>query len=104
MTRENWEDGALEAALRRALPRPDAAAVARLEAAVARRIARAPLPAPLGPMGQLQRLLPSLAPAGWGALAAGLGCALWLGLHPVSTAPIDPLGPLLSLPVAGEFL
>ncbi|MCO6417856.1 hypothetical protein JYK14_17040 [Siccirubricoccus sp. KC 17139] len=108
MTRKHWEDDALEAALRRALPRPDAAAVARLEAAVARRIARSPLPAPPGPLVRLRAGLPELIPAGWGALAAAAGCAVWLGLHPVThaapQAAYDPLGPLLSLPVAGEFL
>jgi len=88
--------------LRRDLPRPDPAAAARLQIAVARRIARAPLPGRPGPLGRLLALLRPAAPAGWGALAAMATCALWLSLSPPRAAPEDPLGPLQTLPLAGD--
>jgi hypothetical protein len=88
----------LDTRLRQDLPQPDAAAVTRLQAAVARRIARAPLPAPPGPLAWLR----PAAPAGWGALAAMATCALWLSLSPPRAAPEDPFGPLQTLPLAGE--
>ncbi|MBL6456835.1 hypothetical protein JMJ55_15970 [Belnapia sp. T6] len=92
----------LDARLRRDLPQPDAAAVARLQEAVARRIARAPLPAPPGGFHRLLRALRPAAPAGWGALAAMATCALWLSLSPPHRVPEDPFGPLQTLPVAGD--
>ena len=93
---------AVNAALRRVLPEPDAAARDRLRAGVARRIARAPLPDRPGPLPRLLALLRPAAPAGWGALAAMACCALWLGLSPPRAAPEDPFGPLQTLPLAGD--
>jgi hypothetical protein len=89
----------LARAVEAALPHPDPAAVARLRASVAARIAREPLPAAdthrtrFGPLWQ----------AGFGALAAALGCAAWLVLAaPEAPAPTvlaaaagDPLALLL---------
>jgi anti-sigma factor RsiW len=95
---------ALDAALRRALPHPDPAALARLQDRIARSIARAPLPAPPGLLARLRAALHPAAPAGWGALVAVATCALWLGLAGVPRAAVDPLGPLLTLPLAGESL
>lgn len=97
---------ALDAMLRQGLPRPDAAAVARLQDGVALRIARAPLPVPPGWGQWLLAMLRPAVPAGWGALAALATCALWLSIAPPDagrTAAEDPLAPLQSLPVAGEF-
>ncbi|SDB43843.1 hypothetical protein [Belnapia rosea] len=94
---------ALDARLRRDLPQPDAAAVARLQAGIARRIARAPLPSPPGPLPRLLALLRPAAPAGWGALATMATCALWLSLSPPRAAPEDPFGPLQTLPLAGDL-
>ena len=93
---------ALDARLRRDLPQPGADAVARLRDQVARRIARSPLPAPLGPLARLRATLRPAAPAGWGALAAMATCALWLSLSPPKPAVEDPFGPLQTLPLAGE--
>ncbi len=93
---------ALDARLRRDLAQPDPAALARLQAGIARRIARAPLPDRPGPLPRLLALLRSAAPAGWGALAAMATCALWLGLSPPRTAPEDPFGPMQTLPLAGD--
>lgn len=93
----------VEVALEAALPRPGAASVARLHAAVAREIARTPLPAPHGPWERLREALRPAAPAGWGALAAMATVALWLGLSPAPAAPAaDPLAPLLTLPIAED--
>ncbi|MFZ4410666.1 MAG: hypothetical protein ACOYOH_25205, partial [Paracraurococcus sp.] len=91
----------LDTRLRDGLPHPAPEAVARLRAAVAREIARTPLPAPPGPWARLTAQLRPVAPAGWGALAAMATCALWLSL---SAAPAvgDPLAPLQSLPIAEE--
>lgn len=94
---------ALDAALRHALPEPEAAALDRLRAGVARRIARSPLPAPPGPVRRLLDGLRPAAPAASGALAAALCCGLWLVLTAAPPAE-DPLGPLASLPLAGEAL
>jgi hypothetical protein len=93
---------ALDARLRRDLPQPDAAAVARLQAGIARQIARAPLPERPGALPRLRALIRRAAPAGWGALAAMACCALWLGLAPPRAAPEDPFGPLQTLPLAGD--
>lgn len=93
---------ALDIRLRRDLPQPGPAAVARLQNAVARRIARAPLPERPGPLARLRRALRPAVPAGWGALAAMATCALWLSLSPPRPAPEDPFGPLQTLPLAGE--
>ena len=93
---------ALDARLRRDLPQPGADAVARLRGQVARRIARAPLPAPPDPLARLRAALRPAAPAGWGALAAMATCALWLSLSPPKPAIEDPFGPLQTLPLAGE--
>ena len=93
---------ALDARLRKDLPQPGTAAVSRLRKQVARRIARAPLPAPLGPLARLRATLRPVAPAGWGALAAMATCALWLSLSPPKPAVEDPFGPLQTLPLAGE--
>ncbi|MFC7539112.1 hypothetical protein ACFQU2_06060 [Siccirubricoccus deserti] len=60
------EARALDAALRGALPRPDPAALARLQDRIARSIARAPLPAPSGLLARLRAALHPAAPAGWG--------------------------------------
>lgn len=98
------EDRALDALLRRALPQPRPEAVARLQDGIAYRIARAPLPAPPGPLARLRALLPPVAPAGWGALAALATCALWLTVAAPQRPAEDPLAPLTALPVAGEFL
>jgi hypothetical protein len=94
----------LEAALAAALPQPSPDSVARLRAAVAREIARAPLPAPPGPWARLAAALRPVAPAGWGALAAMATCALWLGLSSPPARVGDPLAPLNTLPIAGDPL
>ena len=91
----------LDAALRRGLPEPDAAALDRLRTGVTWRIARAPLPEPPGAARQLLDRLRPAAPGAAGALAAALGCGLWLALAAPSPAE-DPFGPLASLPLAGE--
>lgn len=96
----------LDAALGAALPAPSSDSVARLRAAVAREIARTPLPARPGPWDRLLASLRPAAPAGWGALAAMASCALWLSL---SSAPApaqvgDPLAPLQILPIAEDPL
>lgn len=93
---------ALEARLRRDLPQTDPAAVARLQTGVAQRIARTPLPDRPKPLARLLAVLRPAAPAGWGALAAMATCALWLSLSPPRAAPEDPLGPLQTLPLAGD--
>ena len=93
---------ALDTRLRRDLAQPDPAAVARLQAGIARQIARAPLPDRPGPLPRLLALLRPAAPAGWGALAAMACCALWLGVAPPRAAPEDPFGPLQTLPLAGD--
>ncbi|WP_201445542.1 hypothetical protein, partial [Belnapia sp. F-4-1] len=93
---------ALDGWLRRDLAQPDPASIARLQAGIARRIARAPLPDRPGPLPRLLALLRPAAPAGWGALAAMACCALWLGLSPPRAAPEDPFGPLQTLPLAGD--
>jgi hypothetical protein len=95
---------ALDAALRRDLPQPDPAALIRLQDRVAWTIARSPLPAPPGLLARLRAALHPAAPAGWGALAAVATCALWLGLAGVPRLAVDPLGPLQTLPLAGESL
>jgi hypothetical protein len=95
---------ALDAALRRDLPRPDPASIARLQHRIARSIARAPLPAPPGLLARLRAALQPAAPAGWGALVTVATCALWLGLAGMPQAAVDPLGPLQTLPLAGESL
>jgi hypothetical protein len=94
---------ALDARLDDGLGQPAPEAVARLRLAVARQIARSPLPAPPGPWPRLRALLRPAAPAGWGALAAMATCALWLSL---SAAPAigDPLAPLQTLPIAEDPL
>ena len=99
----------LDAALERALPQPSPAALARLQARVAREIARSPLPAPPHPWAwaRLGRALRPAAPAGYGALAAMATCALWLSLAPspaVSDPIGDPLAPLQTLPLAEDPL
>jgi hypothetical protein len=97
---------ALDMRLRQALPQPDAAAITRLQEGVARRIARAPLPAPPGWRQWLLAALRPAVPAGWGALAALATCALWLSIAPPEPSRAtaeDPLAPLQTLPVAGEF-
>ncbi|MDO9706813.1 hypothetical protein [Paracraurococcus lichenis] len=93
----------LDAGLAAALPHPAPEAVARLRAAVAREIARTPLPAPATPWARLLDRLRPAAPAGWGALAALATCALWLGF---SAAPAvgDPLAPLQTLPILEDPL
>ena len=93
---------ALDGWLRHDLAQPDPASIARLQAGIARRIARAPLPDRPGPLPRLLALLRPAAPAGWGALAAMACCALWLGLSPPRAAPEDPFGPLQTLPLAGD--
>ena len=95
---------AFDAALRRGLPPPDAAALDRLRSGVARRIARAPLPPPPGPVWRLLHRLRPAAPAASGALAAALGCGLWLAFSAPTPPAEDPFGPLASLPLAGEAL
>ncbi|WP_419896660.1 hypothetical protein [Roseomonas sp. USHLN139] len=65
----------LAAALAASLPPADPAAIARMRAGVAARIARMPLPA-REPWAT--RWLRPLLPAGLGAAAALLACALWL--------------------------
>lgn len=92
-----------DARLDRDLAQPAPESVARLRLAVAREIARSPLPAPPGPWSRLAALLRPAVPAGWGALAAMATCALWLSL---SAAPAvgDPLAPLQTLPIAEDPL
>ena len=99
---------ALDARLRRDLPGPDPAAVARLRDGVARRIARSPLPAPPGWRRRLAAVLRPAMPAGWGALAAMATCALWLSLAPPPldagrAVQDDPLSPMQTLPFAGDL-
>jgi hypothetical protein len=64
----------LDAALAGSSALPDAAALARMRAHVARQVARAPLPARPGFWHWLRPVLPM----GGGALATALACALWL--------------------------
>ena len=93
----------LDARLEVGLAQPAPEAVARLRLAVARQIARSPLPASPGLWSRLRVLLRPAVPAGWGALAAMATCALWLSL---SAAPAigDPLAPLQTLPIAEDPL
>jgi hypothetical protein len=95
---------ALDATLRRGLPEPAPEAVARLRESVARRIARTPLPTPPSFRARLMAQLRPAAPAGWGALAALAASVLWLALAPPAGMAEVPLGPLLTLPVAGDTL
>lgn len=95
---------ALDQVLRHGLPQPDAEAVARLRARVARRIARAPLPDPPAPLRRLMDALSPAVPAGCGALLAMASCALWLVLAPPGTPAGDPLAPLQTLPFTAEPL
>jgi len=67
----------LDAALRSSLPGPDAAAMARMRAGLARTVASMPLPE-RPPRGGLLRRLRPWAPAGCGALATLAACWLWL--------------------------
>jgi hypothetical protein len=76
----------VEDALRDSRALPDAAALERMRAHVARHVARAPLPAPRGPLHWLRALLP----IGGGALAALAACGLWLML--ASPLPFDDSG------------
>ena len=94
---------ALDARLAAGLAQPTPESVARLRLAVARKIARGPLPAPPGPWPRLRALLRPAAPAGWGALAAMATCALWLSLS-AGPAVGDPLAPLQTLPIAEDPL
>jgi len=73
----------LEDALRESGALPDAAALARMRAHVAVRVARMPLPERPGALAWLRSLLPF----GGGALAALLACGLWLTFAPLSEAP-----------------
>jgi hypothetical protein len=93
----------LDARLEVGLAQPAPEAVARLRLAVARQIARSPLPASSAPWSRLRALLRPAVPAGWGALAAMATCALWLSF---SAAPAigDPLAPLQTLPIAEDPL
>lgn len=95
---------ALDRALRDGLPQPDTAAVARLRSGVARRIARAPLPAPPTFFQRLTDALSPAVPAGCGALVAMASCALWLALAPPGAPAGDPLAPLQALPFTVEPL
>jgi len=95
---------ALDHALRHGLPQPDAEAVARLRARLARQIARAPLPAPPTPLQRLMDAWSPAIPAGCGALAATACCALWLVLAPPGSPAGDPLAPLQTLPLTAEPL
>ena len=90
--------------LRAALREPDPEAVRRLQATVAARIATAPLPAPPGLRQRLQQRLEAAAPAGWGALAATLGCLAWFALLANPAPREDPVALLQSLPYAAELL
>ncbi|WP_165838712.1 hypothetical protein [Roseicella frigidaeris] len=97
----------LDAALGQVLPQPPPAALARLQARVAREIARSPLPVPAGRWARLGQRLRPAAPAGYGALAAMATCALWLSLAPapaVGGPAGDPLAPLQTLPLAEDPL
>lgn len=94
---------ALEDRLDRDLAQPTPEAVARLRLALAREIARSPLPASPGPWSRLAALLRPAVPAGWGALAAMATCALWLSLS-AGPAVGDPLAPLQALPIAEDPL
>lgn len=94
---------ALDARLQAGLAQPSTDSVARLHLAVARQIARSPLPAASTPWSRLRALLRPAAPAGWGALAAMATCALWLSLS-ASPAVGDPLAPLQTLPIAEDPL
>jgi hypothetical protein len=94
---------ALDARLEAGLAQPLPEAVARLRLALAREIARRPLPAPPGPWPRLREWLRPAAPAGWGALAAMATCALWLSLS-AGPAVGDPLAPLQTLPIAEDPL
>jgi hypothetical protein len=103
------EARALDALLRDGLPSPDADAAGRVRAAVARRVARLPRPAPPSRGMRLARGLRSLAPAGCGALATVAACAAWLALAPpLARSPValpaDPVAPLQALPLGGEAL
>jgi hypothetical protein len=94
---------ALDTGLAAGLAQPAPEAVARLRLAVAREIARSPLPAPPDRWSRLRALLRPAAPAGWGALAAMATCALWLSLS-AGPAVGDPLAPLQTLPIAEDPL
>ncbi|TCZ54972.1 hypothetical protein [Roseicella aquatilis] len=97
------EARALEARLVAALPQPAPEAVARLQANLARAIARSPLPAPASAWTRLTARLRPAAPIGWGAFAAMATCALWLSFS-AGPAVGDPLGPLQALPIAEDPL
>ena len=94
---------ALDTGLAAGLAQPAPEAIARLRLAVARAIARSPLPAPPDRWSRLRALLRPAAPAGWGALAAMATCALWLSLS-AGPAVGDPLAPLQTLPIAEDPL
>jgi len=100
---------ALDARLRASLPMPDPDAVGRLQAAVARRVARLPLPAPPSRATLFARGIRSLVPAGCGALATVAVCAAWLAMAPAPSGAsrgvtADPVAALQALPFGGEAL
>lgn len=95
------EAAALDAALQATLPHPSAAAVARLQAGVARAIARQPLPVPPGPWHGLGH---SLHPVGWGALVVLGAMALWLGLAPPGRGAEEPMPVLTTMLLPGDSL
>jgi hypothetical protein len=68
----------LDSLLRASRSGPDAAALARMSAHVAREVARAPLPAPPGRLHWLRPLLPM----GGGAVLALAVCGIWLTVAP----------------------
>ncbi|ONG58274.1 hypothetical protein BKE38_03215 [Pseudoroseomonas deserti] len=77
----------LQAALAASLPPASPEALARMRAGVADRIARMPLPAR---QSWPARWLRPLLPAGFGAAAALLACALWLQFPAANPWGTDP--------------